>query len=151
MSRQRTVGTQPELMLRSALHRRGVRYRLHPRDLPGRPDIVLVRVKLAIFVDGCFWHGCPTHFVSPKSNAEWWAAKLAANIDRDRRVDASLVELGWEPVHVWEHEDADVVADAISYRWQKHGSEGGSHLATAGLLADTHKSTSGHDAQVATR
>lgn len=153
MSHQRTTGTRPELKLRSILHRRGVRYRLHPRDLPGRPDIVLIRMKLAIFVDGCFWHGCPLHHVPPKSNAEWWAAKLAANIDRDRRTDARLVELGWEPLHVWEHEDTDIVADAIVVRWRhwdQHGSGTGADLVTAGLLADKHRSASGHNAQVAT-
>jgi DNA mismatch endonuclease (patch repair protein) len=153
MSRQRTADTKPEKMLRSVLHRRGVRYRLHPRDLPGRPDIVLVRAKLVIFVDGCFWHACPVHYVPPKSNAEWWAAKLASNVDRDRRADARLVELGWEPLHVWEHEDTDIAADAIVIRWHlsdQHGSEQGTGLATAALLAERHTSASGQDTQFAT-
>jgi DNA mismatch endonuclease (patch repair protein) len=114
---------------------------------------VLVRVKLAIFVDGCFWHACPIHYVPPKSNAEWWATKRADNTDRDRRADARLVELGWEPMHVWEHEDTDIVADAIVIRWQhrnQHGSGESADLVTARLLTDKHESASGHDAQVAT-
>lgn len=117
MSKQRTTGTRPELALRSALHRRGVRYRLHRRDLPGRPDIALARIRTAIFVDGCFWHACPVHYVQPKSNAQWWAAKLAANTERDRRADTALRELGWDPIHVWEHEDAEAVAALIAARW----------------------------------
>ena len=117
MSTQRTRDTRPEVTLRSELHRRGVRFRLHRRDLPGRPDIVLVRLRLAIFVDGCFWHGCPIHFVPPKANAEWWAAKISATADRDRRADAKLSSLGWEAMHVWEHEDVVAVADGIAERW----------------------------------
>lgn len=118
MSRQRTKDTEPERRLRSALHRRGVRFRLHQRGLPGRPDLVLPRLRIAVFVDGCYWHACPEHMVPPKSNAEWWAGKLAANVARDRRNDAKLIELGWEPVHVWEHEDPEVVAESLAARWR---------------------------------
>lgn len=118
MSRQRTVDTRPEVALRLALHHRGVRYRLHRRDLPGRPDIVLARARLTIFVDGCFWHACAVHYVPPKSNAEWWSAKLAANVDRDRRADLALAERGWESLHVWEHEDMDAVANNVAVRWR---------------------------------
>jgi DNA mismatch endonuclease (patch repair protein) len=120
MSSQRRSNTKPELLLRSALHRRGVRFRLHRPDLPGRPDIVLVRIRLAVFVDGCFWHRCPQHFVAPKANADWWAEKLATNVARDRRQDAALVARGWEPVHVWEHEDMEAVAEMLAARWFIH-------------------------------
>lgn len=78
---------------------------------------MLVRARLAVFVDGCFWHACPIHFVPPKANAEWWAAKLAATAGRDRRADAALTAMGWEPMHMWEHEDVDAVADVIAARW----------------------------------
>lgn len=105
--------TGPELALRSALHRRGLRFRIHRSDLPGRPDIVLPRLGLVIFVDGCFWHGCPEHCVSPKANAVFWAEKIAANRARDRRKDEELRSKGWFIIHVWEHEDADAVADRI--------------------------------------
>lgn len=111
--------TAPELELRSELHRRGLRYRLHRRNLPGRPDIVLTRARIAVFVDGCFWHRCPQHGVLPKSNAEWWRAKLERTVERDREKDAALVELGWEPVHVWEHEDPADAADTIERIWRR--------------------------------
>lgn len=91
MQSQATRDTKPEIMLRQELHRRGVRYRLHRRDLPGTPDIVLVRCRVAIFVDGCFWHGCPEHFTPPKSNRQWWLNKIAATGERDARADAALV------------------------------------------------------------
>lgn len=113
--------TGPEIALRRCLHERGVRFRLHGRDLPGRPDIVIVRLRTAIFVDGCFWHGCPEHAVAPKANAAWWAEKLRKNRERDRRKDAELKGLGWTPLHVWEHEDPDDVADTIAREWHAAG------------------------------
>ena len=117
MSAQRRENTGPELALRRALWRRGMRYRLHDQSLPGRPDLVLVRARLAVFVDGCFWHGCPLHGVAPKANAPWWAEKLAANRARDERVNQAVMAAGWEPVRVWEHEDAEDVADRLLLRW----------------------------------
>ena len=83
-----------------------------------RPDFVFRAEKLAVFVDGCFWHGCPDHAVAPKNNAEWWRAKLAANRDRDRRKDALLIDEGWLPVHVWEHEAVSPAADQIVTLWR---------------------------------
>lgn len=121
MARQRTRDTSPELALRRALHRRGVRYRLHRGDLPGRPDLVLVRIRLAVFVDGCFWHACPAHGTRPRANAQWWATKLAATTERDRRNDNQLFEQGWEVRHVWEHEDPEAVADDIRCQWLREG------------------------------
>lgn len=116
MSRMPRRDTGPELALRRALHARGLRFRVHPA-LPGRPDIVFTRVRLAIFVDGCFWHGCPEHGTMPKNNSDWWRAKLAANAERDRRKDAELAALGWTVMHVWEHEAAPEVADAVHTVW----------------------------------
>lgn len=153
MSRQLTAHTKPEVALRSALHRRGVRFRLHRRDLPGRPDVIVVRARLAIFVDGCFWHACPIHHVHPKANAEWWAAKLSANVDRDRRADAALLTLGWRPLRVWEHEDPESVAAGLALLWQA-SRQGSSvelpHQDTAGVLADRQISASGHEPHNAT-
>ena len=113
------ANTKPELQLRAALHARGMRYRIHIRDLPGRPDIAFSRARLAVFVDGCFWHGCPEHGVPPKNNAEWWAAKLAANVERDRRKDEELRELGWEVIHIWEHVLASDAADLVESAWRR--------------------------------
>lgn len=105
--------TAPELALRRALTARHLRYRLHRRDLPGTPDIAFIAARVAVFVDGCFWHVCPEHAVMPKANREWWQEKLDANRARDARKDQALVDAGWLPVHVWEHEDPDVVADRL--------------------------------------
>lgn len=109
--------TGPELALRRSVHRRGMRYVLGGAGLPGRPDLVFSRRRIAVFVDGCFWHGCPTHGVRPRANAEWWAAKLDANTARDRRNDRDLIEAGWAVVHVWEHEDPDEAAGALHRLW----------------------------------
>lgn len=116
MSRQATRDTEPELQLRRELHRLGFRYRVdHP--LPGMPrrraDILFTRAKVAVFVDGCFWHGCPEHKTAPANNAAWWAAKLARNAERDRETDAHLVSLGWTVVRVWEHETMEQAAADI--------------------------------------
>jgi DNA mismatch endonuclease (patch repair protein) len=83
MSRMPRASTKPEVALRKRLHAQGLRFRLHRRDLPGTPDIAFARQKVAVFVDGCFWHACPDHGVIPKNNREWWMAKLAKNLSRD--------------------------------------------------------------------
>jgi DNA mismatch endonuclease (patch repair protein) len=106
--------TKPEVALRRALHARGFRFRLHRRDLPGTPDIVFPRQRLAVFVDGCFWHGCAEHGVLPKNNREWWRAKLAANVERDARKDAALVAMGWTPLHLWEHTPLEDMVLAVA-------------------------------------
>lgn len=118
MRRMPRRDTRPELALRSELHRRGLRFRIHAAGLPGRPDVVFTRARLAVFVDGCFWHGCPQHGVLPKSNREWWRAKLDRNIERDREKDEALVELGWRPMHVWEHEAPEEAADRVETAWR---------------------------------
>src|SRR3954451_19715574 len=108
--------TRPERALRSALHALGRRFRANHRaepDLRCRPDIVFTRAKLAVFVDGCFWHRCPLHGTMPKSNADYWEPKLRANVARDRRVDELLNEHGWTVVRLWEHEDPSEAANRV--------------------------------------
>lgn len=95
--------TGPELRLRRELWRVGLRYRLRC-GLPGRPDIVFLKARVVVFVDGCFWHGCPIHSVKPKSNTAFWSAKLQKNRERDAQVTATLEGLGWRVMRVWEHE-----------------------------------------------
>src|SRR6185369_7014296 len=97
MRRVRRRGTAPEMALRRELYRVGVRFRLQAEGLPGRPDIVLPRSKIAVFLDGCFWHGCPEHFVKPRANRVFWLAKIHGNRKRDRRADIELIGLGWKP------------------------------------------------------
>lgn len=105
MARVRRSGTAPEVALRTALRRAGLRYRLDAgRGIPGSPDIAFRRSRLAIFVDGCFWHGCPRHGTVPKTNTSFWTAKIRRNRQRDRQVDRSLKRLGWRVLRLWEHE-----------------------------------------------
>lgn len=109
--------TGPELALRRELHRRGLRYRVDIQvtaDLRRRADVIFTRAKVAVFVDGCFWHGCPIHASRPKANADFWADKLAANQTRDRDTDVRLAAAGWRIVRIWEHEDAVVAADRVA-------------------------------------
>jgi DNA mismatch endonuclease, patch repair protein len=98
--------TPAELALRSLLHRLGLRFRVE-YPLPGlrrRADVAFPRRKIAVFVDGCFWHGCPEHATWPRANAEWWRAKIEGNVARDRDTDARLLDAGWRVVRIWEHE-----------------------------------------------
>jgi len=119
MRGNRRRDTLPELKLRREMHRRGLRYRCdYPIPLPGRrpvrPDIVFTRCHVAVFVDGCFWHGCPVHGSVPRSNNAYWRAKLARNRLRDRDVDLALEQAGWTSVRVWEHEDHAIAAERIA-------------------------------------
>jgi DNA mismatch endonuclease, patch repair protein len=113
----RRTGTMPEVALRSALHRGGLRFRtdfpIQLAEVRVRPDIVFTRKRVAVFVDGCFWHCCPAHGVLPAGNRAYWEPKLAANVDRDRRVDAALRNAGWSVLRVWEHEETDTAAEAV--------------------------------------
>ena len=109
--------TGPEVVLRRALFARGLRFRLHNRNLPGTPDIVLPGAKIAVFVDGCFWHKCPKHGSLPKNNRDWWSDKLTATKARDRKKDRELRAVGWLPIHVWEHTSPDDAADEIAETW----------------------------------
>ena len=114
--RQRVRDTAPELALRQELHRRGLRYRV---DVPllgarkGRADILFSKARLAVMVDGCFWHRCPEHGLAPRENGAWWKDKLDANVARDRRTDAQLAALGWQVMRIWEHESSASAADRI--------------------------------------
>jgi DNA mismatch endonuclease (patch repair protein) len=108
--------TRPELAIRRELHARGLRYRVDVSPVPslrGRADILFRQARVAVYVDGCFWHSCPEHGVLPKGNREWWREKLAANVRRDRSTESTLAELGWRVVRVWEHEDPVAAAGRI--------------------------------------
>jgi len=89
-----------------------MRYRVRP-TLPGTPDLVFVRERVAVFVDGCFWHGCPEHYTAPKTNAEFWRQKVDTNRNRDSRADAQLRQLGWHPMRLWEHAIIAEVDEAV--------------------------------------
>ena len=114
MARIRQKGTEPELRLRVALRQHGIKYRTNTR-LPGTPDIAVSPGKVAIFVDGCFWHGCPLHGSSSKTNASFWSQKIQRNKERDNEVDKALRKLGWKSVRVWEHDvDASLLEKTTS-------------------------------------
>jgi DNA mismatch endonuclease (patch repair protein) len=119
MSRIKGRDTGPELLLRSLLHRAGFRFRLHPKELPGKPDIVLPRYHAAIFVHGCFWHrheGC-RNATTPSTRTEFWQAKFHSNVNRDQRNIAALEAAGWTVFTVWECElksDAAAIVDKLS-------------------------------------
>lgn len=115
MGRVRHSGTAPELALRRALWAAGLHYRLHSKfRLPGSPDIMFPGAKVAVFVDGCFWHGCPLHGTSPKTRSEFWSAKITRNQARDLEVDAKLAAMGWGVVRLWEHEVTTSLAECVS-------------------------------------
>ncbi|MCP4602198.1 MAG: very short patch repair endonuclease [Proteobacteria bacterium] len=117
MKAARQRDTAAEMALRSALHRRGLRYRVDVSPLKGirrRADVVFRPVKVAIFVDGCFWHGCPIHGTWPKANAEFWRKKIERNKKRDADTDRQLRGAGWKVIRVWEHEDPEEAAENIS-------------------------------------
>ena len=121
MSRNRGVDTTPEVVLRKALWGLGLRYTLRS-TLPGRPDLVFPLHRVALFVDGCFWHRCPRHAVPPRSNADFWERKLTANVERDARVNRELRALRWRVIRVWEHEiraDTDRLARKLLTRISK--------------------------------
>jgi len=113
MSRIRSRDTGPELRLRRALWAGGLRYRLHATTPVGRPDLVFPGPRVAVFVDGCFWHGCPEHYVRPRSRTDFWTGKLRANIDRDRRQTLELENQGWRVVRLWEHTVYEALPDAV--------------------------------------
>ena len=116
MSAARRRDTAPEMAVRRETHRRGLRYRVDA-PLPGMPrrraDLLFVGPRVAVFIDGCFWHSCPVHRTSPRANGSWWSRKLATNVDRDADTDRRLEEQGWTSLRFWEHERALDVVDRI--------------------------------------
>jgi DNA mismatch endonuclease (patch repair protein) len=119
MRRQRRTDTKPELAIRRLLHAQGFRYRVDVPVLPGlrrRADLAFPGSAVVVFVDGCFWHSCPVHATQPRQNGDWWAAKLATNVARDRDTDERLRAAGWTVVRVWEHEPPDAAAAHIASR-----------------------------------
>jgi len=117
MRANRRTDTKPELALRRALHRQGFRYRKDYRiDLGGarvRPDIAFTARRVAVFVDGCFWHVCPEHGTKPANNTWYWGPKLARNVERDRAADSALEAAGWRVVRIWEHVPLDAAIAAV--------------------------------------
>ncbi|MCW3493892.1 very short patch repair endonuclease [Microbacterium sp. SSM24] len=114
MQANRRRDTTPEMALRRALHKEGLRYRCDlpislPEGVRARPDIVFTRRKVAVFVDGCFWHGCPLHGTRPVTNAEYWSAKISGNIRRDQMQTRALRNAGWAVIRISEHESVDNV------------------------------------------
>ncbi|MFD5344460.1 very short patch repair endonuclease [Streptomyces anulatus] len=130
MSRQASRDTKPEVAVRKLLHAAGYRFRVNARvpDMPRRTmDIAFTRAKVAVMIDGCFWHGCPVHATQPKSNAQWWREKLDRNMARDRETTEHLAAAGWTVLRFWEHETpegaAELVAAAVD--GQRGTNEGG--------------------------
>jgi DNA mismatch endonuclease (patch repair protein) len=116
MQGNRKRDTRPELRLRSALHREGLRYRVACRPLAGRPwtaDLVFRSLQVAVFVDGCYWHGCPDHYARPRTNATYWGPKIEGNRRRDALVDAELIQAGWRVLRLWEHEPLAAAMAAV--------------------------------------
>lgn len=121
MRANRRRDTSPELRVRRLLHAGGLRFRVDTAPGPDRrrrADIVFTRARIAVFIDGCFWHGCPIHFVAPKTNAAYWGPKIEANRARDISTTAHLVEDDWLVLRFWEHEDPEVVAEEIISAWK---------------------------------
>lgn len=116
MKTVRLQDTGPELALRRELHRLGLRYRLHRPVVPGvrrRPDIVFGRKRVAIFIDGCFWHGCPRHGTMAKANRQFWQQKIHENKRRDGDTNRRLRRAGWSVIRIWEHEEVEGAAERV--------------------------------------
>lgn len=123
MQANRSRDTKPELRVRSLLHARGMRFRVNYRPLPKvqrTADIVFTRARVAVFVDGCWWHKCPDHYKPPARNTNYWLPKLDRNVRRDREIDQLLREAGWTVIRAWEHQDPGEVAD-----WAESAVRGG--------------------------
>jgi DNA mismatch endonuclease (patch repair protein) len=117
MQGNRSRDTRPEIALRSALHALGLRYRVAVRPLPDArytADIVFRPARVAVFLDGCFWHGCPEHGRQVATNTEYWNAKIARNQQRDAKVNNILIQAGWLPIRIWEHEQMRAAANRIA-------------------------------------
>lgn len=144
MSRQKSKDTKIEVALRKTLHASGLRFRVHGRPVKGvrrEADIVFGPARVAVFVDGCFWHGCPEHATWPRRNAEFWRAKIEGNRARDRDTDARLAEAGWLAVRVWEHEppaeSAVRVAEVVARRRAERAARSAARTAARAAVART--------------
>ncbi|MCR3749748.1 very short patch repair endonuclease [Lentzea californiensis] len=127
MQSNKSRDTKPELAIRRLLHARGLRYRVSYRPLPGvrrTADIVFTRLKVAVFVDGCFWHGCEEHHTVAATNATYWAEKVRGNRERDQETDQMLRDAGWLPVRIWEHQDPATAVEQISALVESSGERG---------------------------
>jgi DNA mismatch endonuclease (patch repair protein) len=116
MRGNRSRDTKPELAVRRLLHARGLRYRVNARPVPTlrrTADVVFPRKRIAVFIDGCYWHGCPAHYVAARSNRDYWDAKIARNISRDAETTAALSEAGWKVLRYWSHTPPEQVAASI--------------------------------------
>jgi DNA mismatch endonuclease (patch repair protein) len=116
MRRNRPRDTSPELRLRRLLHSRGLRYRVSARPLPPLPrtaDILFTKAKVAVFIDGCYWHGCEEHYRPSTRNSQFWREKIEGNKRRDHDTNRRLADAGWTVIRRWEHDDAEVVADEV--------------------------------------
>jgi DNA mismatch endonuclease (patch repair protein) len=116
MQGNRSRDTKPELAVRRLLHRAGLRYRVAQRPLPSlrrTADIVFSRARVAVFIDGCFWHRCPVHATTPRTRTEFWSAKFARNVARDADTNALLRAAGWEVLRFWEHQDPAWIAEEV--------------------------------------
>ena len=116
MQGNRSRDTAPELAVRRAVHARGLRYLVAARPIAAvrrTADLVFSRVKVAVFVDGCYWHGCPVHHRAPSANAEYWSEKISRNRGRDADTDLRLSAAGWTVLRFWEHEDPEEVARVV--------------------------------------
>lgn len=124
MSAQKRTGTAPEMLLRRQLHAMGLRYRVN-MPIPGLPrrraDVTFTKAKLAVFVDGCFWHRCPRHATDPATRGTWWEKKLDGNVARDRETDEHLRELGWVVMRFWEHDDMEWAARLVAATLSREG------------------------------
>jgi DNA mismatch endonuclease (patch repair protein) len=145
MLANRATDTTPERAVRSALHRLGLRFRknftVRAGSVRTRPDIIFPARRVAVYVDGCFWHCCPLHGTSPRTNSAYWGPKLAANVLRDRRADRALEAHGWQVIRVWEHDDPDDVARSIAEAVRV----GGRHGLDAASVPARHETAHGVD------
>lgn len=119
--------TKPELVIRRHLHAAGLRYRVHARPIKNwnrRADIVFPKAKIAVFVNGCFWHGCLEHYTAPKTNSEYWAPKIRRNVERDTETFLRLKSEGWLVIPIWEHENLDKKSEKVAVKIRKRLSKG---------------------------
>lgn len=114
MSQIKGKNTKPEVALRKALWNLGYRYRLNSA-LPGKPDLTFTSYRTVVFVDGCFWHKCPDHFVQPKTRSQFWADKIENNVLRDQKNNKTLKSQGWHVVRIWEHEIKNSLEDCVAH------------------------------------